>query len=203
MNLRRAAIPGYAFGSPGLNPSPVTLADLDFLKLTLAWTAGDDSALRLAGHVLADQTKAIVDHWRRRIIGSIPHLARHSQSLDGKALPEYTLRSGVRFEQWILDTCLLEYDQDWLNYQHQIALRHMEPEKNKTDGVSSTPFVPFRDIIAFIPVMNETIKPYLAAKGHSALEVERMHLAWCKSLQLQAALWSRAYLDSKSTMSQW
>jgi hypothetical protein len=41
--------------------------------------------------------------------------------------------------------------------------------------------------------MNETIKPYLAAKGHSAADVEKMHGALCKSLQLQTALWTGWY----------
>jgi hypothetical protein len=53
--------------------------------------------------------------------------------------------------------------------------------------------VPLRDVIAFIPVMNETIKPYLAAKGHATPDIEKMHLAWCKSLQLQIALWTSLY----------
>ena len=57
----------------------------------------------------------------------------------------------------------------------------------------STPYVPLRDIIAFVAVMNQTIRPYLAAKGNSAEEVEGMHRAWCKSLQLQLALWTRVY----------
>lgn len=196
-------ISGYEYGSAKLGSSPVTTEDLAELKQTVGWTAGDEAALRLAGHVLASQTREIVDHWRRRIIGRIPHLAQHSQTLEKNPLPEYSQRSGARFEQWILDTCLREYDQDWLNYQHEIAKRHMEPGKNKTDGVQSTAFVPFRDIVAFVPVMNETIKPYLAAKGHTAAEVERMHVAWCKSLQLQIALWSRPYLESGTTKSQW
>ena len=46
------------------------------------------------------------------------------------------------------------------------------------DGVQSTTHVPLADIIAFIPVMNETIKPYLTAKGNSAGDVEKMHRAW-------------------------
>jgi hypothetical protein len=53
--------------------------------------------------------------------------------------------------------------------------------------------VPLRDIIAFVAVINETIRPYLAAKGHSAEGVNRMHLAWCKSMQLQIALWAEPY----------
>jgi hypothetical protein len=70
----------------------------------------------------------------------------------------------------------------------------MSPKKNKTDGVESTPYVPFRDIIAFVAVMNQTIKPYLAAANHPAIEVERMHLAWCRSIQLQLALWAKPYM---------
>ena len=84
-------------------------------------------------------------------------------------------------------------DQDWLNYQQEIALRHTSLKKNATDGVDSTPYIPLRDIIAFIAVMNETIKPYLSAKGHTAEDVDKMHRAWCKSLQLQVALWTQPY----------
>jgi hypothetical protein len=75
-------------------------------------------------------------------------------------------------------------------------------KKNQTDGVHSTPYVPLSDIVAFVAVMNETIKPYLASKGHALEDVERMHLAWCKSMQLQMALWVRPYMDAGSTSSE-
>jgi hypothetical protein len=61
--------------------------------------------------------------------------------------------------------------------------------------------VPLRDVIAFIPVMNETIKPYLTAKGNSAVDVEKMRWACCKSLQLQVALWTGLY--AKLTPTEW
>jgi Protoglobin len=102
-----------------------------------------------------------------------------------------------------MDSCLRPYDQDWLNYQQEIALRHTSVKKNKVDGVRSTPYVPLRDVVAFIAVMNETIKTYLAAKGNSADEVQRMHRAWCESIQLQLALWTLAYIDSKQTSNEW
>jgi hypothetical protein len=38
---------------------------------------------------------------------------------------------------------------------------------------------------AFIAVMNETVKTYRATKSHPVEDVERMHRAWCKSMQLQ------------------
>ena len=77
-----------------------------------------------------------------------------------------------------------------------IALRHMKAKKNWVDQVRSTPYVPFPDILAFVPEMNETIKPFLAAKGHSTSDVEGMHRAWVKSLQLRMALWAKPYSES-------
>ena len=150
---------------------------------------------------MGDQVKQVVEHWRSRIIAGIPNLARHSRSPEGNPLPEYLAKSNQRFEQWILDTCLRPYDQTWLDYQQEIALRHTSLKKNLVDGVQSTKHVPLRDIIAFIPVMNETIKPYLAAKGQSPTDVDKMHLAWCKSLQLQVALWTHTY--TKRVPNEW
>jgi len=189
-------ISGYSYGAAGLAASPVSLTELENLKTSAGFTEETRRYLRLAGEVLADQTAQIVNHWRSRIIASIPHLARHSRTPEGDPIPEYLAKSNLRFEQWILDTCLRSYDQDWLNYQHEIALRHTTVKKNQTDGVRSTQYVPLRDVIAFVAVMNETIKPYLAAKGHSAEEVDKMHLAWSKSLQLQLGLWTGPYMES-------
>jgi Protoglobin len=202
--MKRVAenIPGYAYGEP-LNAPSVSMAEFESLKVSVGFAPEDERYLEMAGEVLAGQTKQIVDHWRVQIIGKIPNLAQHSRTPDGAAIPEYTEKSGLRFEQWILDTCLRPYDQDWVNYQIEIALRHTTIKKNKTDGVRSTPYVPFRDILAFVAVMNETIKPYLAAKNHSADEVNRMHLAWCKSIQLQLALWAKPYTDKRQAANEW
>jgi hypothetical protein len=43
----------------------------------------------------------------------------------------------------------------------------------------------------------------MAAGGHAQETVEKMHEAWCKSLQLQIALWSRIYSDPKLPSPQW
>jgi hypothetical protein len=196
-------IAGYAYGSTEVARSHVSLDELDKLKTSVGFTAEDQRYLNLAGEVLADQTRQIVELWRSNIIASIPNLARHSRSPEGEAIPSYLERSNLRFQQWILDTCLRPYDQDWINYQEEIALRHTSLRKNQTDNVRSTPFVPLRDIIAFVAVMNQTIKPYLAAKGHSAEDAEKMHSAWCKSLQLQISLWSRPYTQSAQAPNEW
>jgi hypothetical protein len=190
-------IAGYTYGTASVGASTTTMPELESLKASAGFTAEDERLLRSAGEVLADQTEQIVHHWRSGIIAGIPHLARHSRTPDGEPIPEYLAKSNRRFQQWIVDTCTRPYDQDWLNYQQEIALRHTAAKKNQTDGVDSTPFVPLSDVVAFIAVMNETIKPYLAAKGHTAEEVEAMHGAWCRSMQLQMALWVRPYMDTR------
>ena len=186
-------IPGYSYGSDDLPRSPVSLEHLQDLKTSAGFTDEDERFLRLAGEVLKDQTSQIVAHWRIGIIAGIANLARHSRTPDGQPIPEYLAKSNKRFEQWILDTCFRPYDQDWLNYQQEIAARHTSSKKNKTDGVNSTASVPLGDVIAFVAVMNETIKPYFAAQGHVIEDVQRMHLAWCKSMQIQLALWLGPY----------
>jgi hypothetical protein len=75
--------------------------------------------------------------------------------------------------------------------------------KNRADNVASTPFVPLRDVLGFVAVMNETIKPYLAARGHPPEQVDAMHTAWCKSIQLQLALWAKTYMDPALAGEQW
>jgi hypothetical protein len=196
-------VSGYSYGAADVSISPVSLQELEALKVTVGFTAEDVDALHRAGEVLKNQTTQIVQHWRSAIIANIPNLARHSRSITGDPLPAYLSASNLRFEQWILDTCLRPYDQDWLNYQQEIALRHTSLKKNQVDGVDSTPFVPYRDIAAFVATMNDTIKPYMAAGGDSVEDVEVMHRAWCKSIQLQIALWSRTYIDLARDKNEW
>ena len=90
---------GYNYGDAGVGPSPVSVEDLASLKVSVGFTDEDERYLRMAGEVLAEQTKAVVDEWRNGIIAGIPNLARHSRALDGKPIPEYAENSGLRFEQ--------------------------------------------------------------------------------------------------------
>jgi hypothetical protein len=69
--------------------------------------------------------------------------------------------------------------------------------------VTSTRYIPLRDIISFIMMMNDTIKPHLAAKGHSDEQVEKMHKAWRNSMQLQIALFAQPYAASVPALNEW
>ena len=192
MTQESVTIAGYTYGSPELPPSPVTLDDLDLLKQTVLFTEEDERYLRLAGDVLADQIEDVLDLWYD-FVGSHPHLVHYFTGPDGQPIADYLAAVRKRFGQWILDTCRRPYDQDWLNYQYQIGLRHHRTKKNQTDGVQSVPNIGLRYLIAFIYPITATIRPFLAKKGHSAEEVDKMHQAWFKAVVLQVALWSYPY----------
>lgn len=197
-------VPGYTYGESGVATSPLTLPDLELLKQSVGFNDEDERHLRIAGEVLSGQTEKLVERWRA-VISAHPHLAQYSKRPDGQPDPHYSHDSGMRFQQWILDTCLRPYDQDWLNYQQEIALRHTSVKKNKTDNVESIDSIPLRHLIGFTGVINDAdiIKPFLAAKGHAATEVDRMYQAWCKSVLLQIALWAEPYTNTKLAPNEW
>jgi protoglobin len=186
-------IQGYAYGKTELPKSPVSLEELERLKQTVALTEEDIRNLRTAGDILEDQTDAVIDTWRS-VIGSLPHLAYYFVGPDGKPDDAYKSKVKERFKQWVLDVCRRPLDQDWLNYQHEIGLRHTHLKKNRTDHAATPPQLPLRYLLAFTAVINDTIKPFLGNKGHSADAVEAMHRAWCKMVLLNVTLWSRAYV---------
>jgi len=112
---------------------------------------------------LQKQTDAILDLWYN-FVGSHPYLIQYS----GKPKqPDSAYLGAVRqrFKQWILDTCNREYDQAWLDYQHEIGLRHHLTKKNQTDQVQSVPI-----IILFLN------------QGHDIRSCRKMHQAWFKSI---------------------
>lgn len=197
-------IPGYDYGSPQVAQSPITVKELELLKQSAGFNPEDERALHTAGNILAGHTKELVEKWRA-VIAAHPHLARYSLLTNGEKSAHYSEASGLRFQQWILDTCFRPYDQDWLNYQQEIALRHTRLKKNKTDKVDSAPTIHLRDIVAFTAVINDpkTLKPFLSSNGHSAEEVEKMHQSWCKSIQLQIALWTEPYTNAKLAPNEW
>lgn len=185
-----AEIPGYDMGR--VPRSSISWGDFELLKKTVMLGDEDIRYLRMACEVLGDQVDDILDLWYNWV-GSNPHLIYYFSDPQGRPIGEYLERVRRRFGQWILDTTCREYDQVWLDYQHEIGLRHSRAKKNVTDGVNSVPHIPLRYLVAFIYPITATIKPFLARKGHSDEDVERMYNAWFKSIVLQVALWSYPY----------
>lgn len=184
-------IKGYDYGNTA-KPSPLTLKDLELLKATVLFSQTDEENLRKAGEVLIDQADAVMDIWYE-LIGSHPHMLIYF-SKNNMANLEYLTAVRKRFIQWVKDVCLRPFDQTWLNYQHEIALRHHSIKKNKTDEIEAVPIVHYRYITAFIYPITATIKPLLANKGHAPEEVEAMHQAWFKAIVLTVTLLAYPYV---------
>lgn len=188
-------ISGYSYGQANLATSPIDLAALDLLNQSVLFTDDDARYLRMAGDVLADQVDAVLDVWYG-FVAAHPHLVAYFSTPEGTVLPDYLARVRGRFGQWILDTTNRPYDQDWLNYQFEIGLRHHSTKKNATDNADSVDIIPLRYLVAFIYPITATIKPFLANKNHSADDVEKMYQAWFKSVVLHVILWSYPYINA-------
>lgn len=186
-------IAGYSYGTSETATSPISDKDLDLLKQTVLFTEDDVSALHLAGDVLGDQVEDVLDVWYG-FVASHPHLVQYFSDAEGIPIPAYLDAVRARFGQWIHDTCAARYDQDWLDYQQEIALRHTQAKKNQTDSANAaSDYIPLRYMVAFIYPITATIRDFLSKKGHDESEVERMYEAWFKSVVLQVALWSEPY----------
>jgi hypothetical protein len=188
-------IAGYTYGTGEAATSPLTLQDLKRLKEAVWLTPADEEALREAAEVLADQADDMVTAWRARL-GDLPFMRPFSGHPDGRPNPEYGAATKPRFDRFIIDACTRPLDQDWLNYQHEIGLRHTRAKKNRTDHADSLDHIPMRYLLAFTAVVITMGRDYLAAKGASAEQVDRMHAAFTKSVMLHVTVWTRAYVDA-------
>jgi hypothetical protein len=186
-------IPGYTLGRPEVARSPVSLADFERIKNSVLFTAADLEALHQSEAVVADQVEAILDVWYG-FVASQPQLLSSFSSPSGQPQAEYLAAVRKRFARWIIDTAHADYGQAWLDYQHEIGLRHYRAKKNLTDSARASAIVPFRDLFALVFPVTITLKPFLANKGHSPAQVEAMYTAWVKSCLLQVTLWSYPYI---------
>ena len=184
-------IPGYTYGSAELKKSPVSIDD--FAKLKQATLFGDVD-VRYLNDILKDQTEQILDVWYG-FVGSQPFLLHYfTNPADGQPNMDYLGAVRKRFGQWILDTAKAEYDQNWLNYQYEIGLRHHSSKKNRTDNVQAVPIIHLHYIFALLIPITTTLRPFLEKSGHSRDDVDRMQDAWRKSVLMQVILWSQPYI---------
>jgi hypothetical protein len=165
-------IPGYTYGTDAVARSPVSLGELELLQATLLLGDDDLAALRRSGEILAPQVEEVLDVWYG-FVGANPHLLAAFTGPDGQPDQGYLAAVRRRFGRWILDTARAEFDQAWLDYQHEVALRY---------------------VLALLVPITTTLKPFLAEGGAGPDEVEAMHQAWVKAVLLQVILWGHPYV---------
>ena len=131
----------------------------------------------------------------RARLGELPFMIPYSSHPDSTPTPEYAAASKPRFDRWIIDACTRQLDEDWLNHQHEIGLRHTTAKKNKADHADSLDHIPMRYLLALTAVVITTARDYLGAKGASPEQIDRMQAAFTKSAMLHVTVWTRAYVD--------
>jgi len=192
--MHPTAMNGYSYGDPTLQRSPVTLADLALLQKTLLFGPEDVAALKRSHALLAPRTSEILDVWYG-FVGSQPHLLSYfAHPRTGEPQGAYLAAVRERFARWILDTARAEFDQKWLDQQHELGLRHHSTKKNCTDQANAAPIVHMRYLSALTVPITTTLRPFLSAGGYPTAEVDAMQQAWVKSVLLQTILWSRPYV---------
>jgi hypothetical protein len=192
--MSQTDIPGYTYGTAAVARSPVGLQELELLlKATLLLGDDDLAALRRSGDVLGPQVEEVLDVWYG-FVAANPHLLAAFSNAKGQADQQYLAAVRRRFGRWILDTARADYDQAWLDYQHEIGLRHTRRKKNQTDGADASDHIPLRYVLALLVPVTTTLKPFLAKGGAAPEEVEAMHAAWVKAVLLQVILWSQPYV---------
>jgi hypothetical protein len=185
--------------APGFGPmpaAPISMEEFQQMKQTAQFTNEDVQYLRMSWDVLRDQVDAVLDVWYG-FIAAYPFLLQtFSRRSDRQPDQRYLAAVRKRFARWIEDTAQANYDQEWLNFQYEIGLRHHRAAKNRTDQVDSVEIVPFRYIVPSVFPLTATLKPFLANKGHAPDQVEKMHQAWLKSMLLQVTLWGQPYVTA-------
>lgn len=195
--MQTESIPGYTYGTGAVSPSPISLEDFEKMKQAVMFGPDDVQALRKSYEVVARYADEILDTWYG-FIGSLPQLiAAFANPKDGRPNQKYLDAVRQRFRAWILDTASANYDQQWLDYQHESGLRHW-PRKNQTDQVEAASVVPFRYLVPLVYPVVSTLRPFLERGGFAAEEIEKMQSAWLKSCLLQITLWSYAYVDPRA-----
>lgn len=187
-----SSIPGYDYGTAKSAISPVSESDLSELEQTAGWSSDDADVLARHGDLFRARAEAMVDSWRA-VIGSQRHLAHWFVKPDGDPDDAYKASVKRRFVQWVVDVALRPHDRDWLNYQQEIGLRHIPAKKNKTDGAHTPPVVPFRFLLAFVPMVLP-IRQFFAEAIEDEAELKRLEDAWMRAVLLHITLWSRPYV---------
>lgn len=193
-NTSEPTIAGYTHGTKAIERAPITLAELEELKLSLLMSDEDIKYLRMSHDVLAPNVEELVGVWYG-FVGANPHLLAYFSNSAGEPDMEYLGRVRARFERWVLDTAEADYDQDWLDYQFEIGRRHHRVGKNKTDHADAVDHINFRHLSALTIPVTTTLRPFLERANHSAEEVDKMQAAWVKSVLMQTILWSYPYVQ--------
>ena len=177
---------GYDYGS--VARSPVAWHDFEDLKRLLGFTERDQQLLNRAGGLVGPRFEELIGHWFGQI-GPWVHA-----TFAGPDAERYGAVAGARFGRGIVDCFVRRVRlQEWLDYQHEDR-PPPSPGREEQDRR--------RELRARCPPCGILLLSAEDAirdrdsflEGATNDDIAGMRAAWSRSLLLQIALWSRAYV---------
>jgi hypothetical protein len=148
------------------------MEEFDELKVLLRFTDQDVRQLRRVGELLTDRLQEL-DRYLMDWTGPVAMTSVVRQA-DGTVDEAYLERAHARLVHGFVDTCTRDFDQAWLDYQHEVGLRHHRTKKNQADGAHGVvPHIPFRWIVAFLYPFTQAIRPLLDTTDASRRSARR------------------------------
>jgi hypothetical protein len=149
--------------------------------------------------ILADQTEAILDVWYG-FVASTPELVVYFKN-NKTGAPDGAYLGAVRkrFGQWISTRPTPTTTRRGWTTSTKSACATPRPRRTRPTRPTACRLVNFRYLSALTIPVTTTLKPFLAKKGASAADVEKMHAAWVKSVLMQTILWSYPYVRTASS----
>ena len=165
--------------------------DVELLLRISLFSQDDARALRSAWRILRGQTDDYLDVVLGVVAAYPPLVGALMDSVGGgHGLETSAEITRQRFRRWLFETCNLPQDPPWLR-QLQARPPAREASANAADALPQ-----FRYLIALVYPVVAAARPFLAAGGRNAVDIEQMQYALLKAILLQVALLAKLYIEA-------
>jgi hypothetical protein len=163
---------------------------VDLLLRISLFSQDDERALRSAWRILQGQTDDYLDVVLGVVAAYPPLVGALMDSVGGHGLETSTEITRQRFRRWLFETCNLPQDPPWLR---QLQAR---PPAQEASATAAETLPQFRYLIALVYPVVAAARPFMAAGGRHAVDIEQMQYALLKAILLQVALLAKLYIET-------
>ncbi len=193
VELYKPQIKGYVYGKAEVPKAPISKEELKLLLDSALWTQEDEENRKIIGEVIkenmSDMLNQIVSYF-----GSRDYLIYYFKDERGETTEtEYVNNTVDRLAQWLLDICFRPIDENFVNYQYLIGIRHTFDGKGKADNVKTIPHIPMRYMITCIFPVTAVIRSFLERKFDDPKIVEKLYDTWFKLQVITTAFFCAHY----------
>jgi len=189
----KSEIKGYIYGKPEVPKAKITIQEFQLMLDSVLWTKEDEENRKILGEIIKenmnDILNAIVNYF-----GSKEYLLYYFKDKTGTTtVSEYVNNTVDRLAQWLLDLCFRPLDENFINYNYLIGLRHTEIEKGKADNVGTIPHIPLRYMVTCVFPITAVLKSFIEKKVDDPVIVDKLYHTWFKLQVITTALFLIPY----------